>query len=166
MTVKITVLLLEGVNPIVKSSVIWEQGLEGMERGRSRQQEMNYWAYAEHRRSRTLQTDRHCVSWRATRIAGGRLPALSLPLDALPAWMSDPNGEQQNEWTWQQTSFPQDTPDALSRQFSSSEDGTANETILLEGFVVGAVVWGMELLVKRALTRAVVPSSPAAPCPK
>ncbi len=42
-------------------------------------------------------------------------------------------------------------PDALSHQFGSSEDDSATETILPNGRVVEAVVWGIERQVKRAL---------------
>ncbi len=48
-------------------------------------------------------------------------------------------------------------PDALSRQFDSSEDGSATETILPDGLVVGTVVWGIEWQVKRALTCVTIP---------
>ncbi len=48
-------------------------------------------------------------------------------------------------------------PDALSLQFDSSEDGSATETILPDGLVVGAMVWGIEQQVKRALACVTIP---------
>ncbi len=48
-------------------------------------------------------------------------------------------------------------PDALSRQFDSSEDDSVTETILPEGLVMGSLVWGIKRQVKRALARVTVP---------
>ncbi len=48
-------------------------------------------------------------------------------------------------------------PDALSRQFNSSEDDSVTETILPDGLVMGSLVWGIERQVKRALARVTTP---------
>lgn len=42
--------------------------------------------------------------------------------------------------------------DVLSRQFGSSEEGSFAQPILRRGCVVGALVWGVERPVRRALT--------------
>ncbi|KAI2656613.1 Transposon Tf2-9 polyprotein [Labeo rohita] len=48
-------------------------------------------------------------------------------------------------------------PDALSRQFESPDDPPPLESILPKGRVVGAVVWGIEQQVKRALSHVTIP---------
>lgn len=48
-------------------------------------------------------------------------------------------------------------PDALSRLFGSSENASTKENILPEECVVGAAVWGIERVVKQALSRTVTP---------
>ncbi len=52
-------------------------------------------------------------------------------------------------------------PDALSRQFGSTEGASSKEVILPHHCVVGAAVWGVEQTVKRALSH--VTRSPRAP---
>ncbi len=52
-------------------------------------------------------------------------------------------------------------PDALSRQFGSTEGASSKEGILPHHCVVGAAVWGVEQTVKRALSH--VTRSPRAP---
>lgn len=46
---------------------------------------------------------------------------------------------------------------ALSHQFISIEDESFVETILPEVCVLGAVVWGIERQVKKALTHVIIP---------
>ncbi|KAI2649346.1 Transposon Tf2-9 polyprotein [Labeo rohita] len=48
-------------------------------------------------------------------------------------------------------------PDALSRQFESPDDPPPLESILPKGRMVGAVVWGIEQQVKRALSHVTIP---------
>ncbi len=52
-------------------------------------------------------------------------------------------------------------PDALSRQFGSTEGASSKEGILPHSCVVGAAVWGVEQTVKRALSH--MTRSPRAP---
>ncbi|CAM4463975.1 unnamed protein product [Leuciscus chuanchicus] len=52
-------------------------------------------------------------------------------------------------------------PDALSRQFGSTEEASTKEVIIPQHCVVGAAVWGVEQTVKRALSLVVRP--PRAP---
>lgn len=53
-------------------------------------------------------------------------------------------------------------PDALSRQFATPEVVSPREEILPQGMVVGAAIWGIERLVKHALSHSVTPRS----CPR
>ncbi len=48
-------------------------------------------------------------------------------------------------------------PDALSRLFESPDTSSTPEGIISPGRVIGAAIWGIERLVKRALSRSVVP---------
>uniref|UniRef100_A0A8C1PUC8 Gypsy retrotransposon integrase-like protein 1 n=1 Tax=Cyprinus carpio TaxID=7962 RepID=A0A8C1PUC8_CYPCA len=48
-------------------------------------------------------------------------------------------------------------PDALSRLFDSSEVPSTQEVIIPQGRVVGAAIWGIERLVKRALSHSTSP---------
>ncbi len=48
-------------------------------------------------------------------------------------------------------------PDALSRQFGSSESASTKEGILSHDCVVGAVIWGVEQAVRRALSHVTKP---------
>ncbi len=51
-------------------------------------------------------------------------------------------------------------PDALSRQFGSTEGASSKEVILPHHCVVGAAVWGVEQTVKRALSHVTSPRAP------
>jgi transposase InsO family protein len=53
-------------------------------------------------------------------------------------------------------------PDALSRQFASPKEVPVKEEILPQGCVLGASIWGIERLVKRALSLVTVPRQ----CPR
>lgn len=48
-------------------------------------------------------------------------------------------------------------PDALSRQFGSSENSSTTETILPGGCVVRTVIWDIKQLVKRTLAHVMAP---------